>query len=192
MLLSVFAVLLSACTGVARISPDDLNIDKAYKLGADIRYGELNAKATLERTNANVWQITLNEPFALEGIVLEYNQGELTMSMDNLSSGAINENAVENAPYKQIIDSFENAVNGEGREIIVTGEEIKITSNSYELALNKNSLEPISLTMSGKNITVDFYEAQVSQIVQVILPPDNTLDNAAADVNQDEYDLIVY
>ena len=185
-LLAVTAIILTSCTGVRTLSPERLKLDKSYKFVADIQYGEFNAVARFERSLAHMWEISLLEPFALEGIVFTYDNGEITAQLDELQMQYVPDNAQDlgdvQAPYKRIIDSFENAINGEGREVISSGEEITITSKagsppvSYTLVLAKDSYEPISLTIpaspsiSGGAVNVRFSEVQVSQIVQVIVP----------------------
>jgi len=177
LLLAAAAVTLTACSGTSVISPEDLSIDNAYTFNADIQYGDgFRAAARFERKSASVWEITLTEPFALSGKILTYEQGNITASFEGLMSNNISSAVHSDAPYKRIIDAFENAVNGDGRQIAAFGEEITIASkagmpaNSYELVLDKRSLTPLRLTMPEAALTVTFPDVQVSQIVPVILP----------------------
>jgi len=184
--ITAIVLVLSACSGVSRMNPDRLNIDKAYKFSANMQYGEFNVKAHFERANAERWEITLMEPFALAGMILVYENGEITASFENLQTQVTGATAI----YALIIAAFENAVNGEGREVVSYGEEIKITSRlsspliatpaySYTLILDKKRLEPVSLKIPDASLTVEFSQVQVSQIVQVLLPGDVGLQTAA-------------
>lgn len=154
--LTAVMLTIAGCSGVRTINPDRLKLDKAYKFTAGIRYGEFTATADFERTAAEQWTVMFTEPYALSGIVMTYNNGELTAVLENLQSHDHNPMSV----IKCIISSFENAVIGEGREIIERGEELNITSRagnraeSYEMVFDKNRLEPMLLKVSDRGLTV--------------------------------------
>ena len=169
---------LAACSGPSTINPERLKIDKAYSFNADIKYGDFSAEGVLERKSAGVWTITLSEPFALQGVVMTYEQGTLTAYFESLPTPQVLpelENK-SNSVIELIVGAFENAINGEGREAISFGDKVKISSRAgnppkpYELMFDKQSLEPLTLSIPDKSLTAEFSEVQVSQIVQVILP----------------------
>ena len=162
---------LSACTGVMKMNPERLKIDKAYVFTADIRSGELSAVADFERVNSSEWQVVLREPFALEGLVLTYTDGEITAVYDNLRAEMVGDMSV----YGLVIAAFENAVNGEGREVVSSRDEITVTSKagtagvSYTLVLDKSSLEPKTLEMPAANLSCGFTEVRVNEVQTVIV-----------------------
>ncbi|MCL1788823.1 MAG: hypothetical protein FWG33_00515 [Oscillospiraceae bacterium] len=172
----IIAVAMTACSGVSTMNPDRLKIDKSYKFSANILYGELRATAEFERKDTQVWEVVLTEPFALEGMTLTYYQGEVTAYFEGLDNSqtlpASNNNTADIASL--LICAFENAVNGEGREVISNGEEIRVSSragnpaNSYELIFDKKSLAPVSMKIPEKSFTADFSEVQVSRIAQIL------------------------
>ncbi|MCL1867079.1 MAG: hypothetical protein FWF82_06685 [Oscillospiraceae bacterium] len=170
----ILCLLLTACSGILPLTPERLHLDKAYKFTADIKHGEFNTVGVFERASQNVWTFSLLEPFPMEGLTMTYNNGEVTAEYE----GLVCENAAgsDNAVYGLLISAFENAVCGEGREVIAAGEEIIISSKAgasaagYEIVLDKKSLEPISLKMPSASLTVEFSAVQVSQIVPVIVP----------------------
>jgi len=168
-------VCLGGCSGIALLNPGSIKLDKAYEFTASIQHGELNTLAQFSRRNADNWEISLLEPFAVEGVTLSYENGSFTALYDNAAS---NPAANGDAVYQLMIDAFENAINGEGREI-VSGKapskgQIKVTSKagspakSYELVLDKKSLEPLKLKIPEAGITAEFSEVRVSQVVSVI------------------------
>ena len=167
--------LLTACSGVSSMNPEKLKIDRAYKFTANICFGDSNVKAGFERRNANLWEVTLMEPYPLEGVVLVYENGMSSAKFEGFEATVADEG---DGIAKRVIDAFENAINGEGREVMAAGEEITITSKagnpacSYTLVLNKADLEPLTLKIPEMSLAVEFAEVQISQIVQVILPGD--------------------
>ena len=170
-------ITLTACSVESKISPDSLELDNAYRFVADIRYGEgFSAAGQFERKSASVWEITLTEPFALTGKTLKYEQGNITAQFEGLENNNISGDLHSFAPYKRIIDVFEHAISGDGRTVVSSGERITISSRAgtptmpYELALDKSTLSPLTLTIADASITVEFSDVQMSQIVSVILP----------------------
>ncbi|MCL2036213.1 MAG: hypothetical protein FWG83_02350 [Oscillospiraceae bacterium] len=163
----VLCLLLNACSADGKIDPQKLKIDKSYKFTADIQYGEFNATALFVRTNTEQWEITLFEPYALEGMSLTYDNGKTTATFEGLEF-SFNENASETTGvYEAFIEAFESAISFEGREAISAGEIITITAKSglYELTFDKKSLEPIALKIPGSSIEAVFSDVVVSPLV---------------------------
>jgi hypothetical protein len=170
LILCIILVLIPSvsCTGVNTMNPERLKIDKAYEFTAAIQYGEFTATGEFSRRNADSWKITMLEPFAFEGVILTYSAGSMTAQFENLNT-TLPESA---AVFTMMIASFENAVNGEGREVVSAKEQITVTSRaegkSYTLVLDKRTLEPISLKMPEVSLSAEFSQVQVSQVVPVI------------------------
>jgi hypothetical protein len=168
-LMAVTALTLSACSGVYNMNPERLKIDKAYNITANIQKGDFYAVAEFERSGSNMWNITMLEPFALAGMSMVYDNGEIVASYEGLE-GFIGRGSVA----ELVITAFENAVNGDGREAVSGKENIKITSKvggrSFEMVLDKASHEPLSLKIPSLGLAAEFSQVQVSQIVPVLLP----------------------
>jgi len=168
-LIAVFALFfaLTACSGITNINPERLKIDKAYNFTANIQHSDFAVTASFERSAANVWEITISEPFALAGMVFSYNNGTTSATFEGLTApNASGDSAV----YEQIITAFEHAVNGQGRQAISTGEEIRVSSNLYELVFDKASLMPMSLSIPSAAISAEFSGVSAAQIVPVLNP----------------------
>ena len=167
----IAVIAFTACGGTSVIAPEKLKLDKAYKFSAAIEFSEFAVKGEFERKSPNVWEVVMTEPFALEGVVLTYDNGEISATLDNIQTTLSGELSVVN----YIISAFENAVSGEGREIISANENIIVSSRAgtpalaYELIFAKKSLEPKSLTIPARALNVTFSEVQTSQIVHVVL-----------------------
>jgi hypothetical protein len=169
--LLILVLSFTSCTGVKTINPDRLKIDKAYSFNVNIQYGNNNAVAEFRRAGTDMWEVILKEPYALEGMSVIYANGIITAAYENLQ-GSFDENG--SSVYLRIITAFENAVNGEGREVVASGDVIKITSKagtpvmSYELVLDRSNYEPLSLKISQASLSAEFSDVQVSQIVPVM------------------------
>jgi hypothetical protein len=161
---------LTSCSGISSMNPDKLKIDKAYKFTVDIQYDEFSASGQFERIAAGMWEITMTAPFALEGMTMTYSNGHISSQYEQMSA-VMSDDSVA----MMIIAAFENAVDGEGREIISTKEEIRITSRAgnparaYELILDKKSLTPLSLKIADAKLSAEFSQVQISQIVHVLI-----------------------
>jgi len=177
---------LTACDTLELLSPEHIDLNKSYSFCANMSFksvsNEISATANFTRQSANVWHVAFAEPYALAGVELTYNRGELTSTFEDAEFSTP---ANGNSAVVQIIEAFENAISGDGRNITVGGRKdpfIRINSKagsrgiSYELALDKEERLPVSLTIAANSLTVNFSEAQTSRITPVISPntPDGT------------------
>ena len=167
----LLSLLLTSCSGPRSINPDRLKLDKAYEFVADISYGEdSSVTGQFNRINTNEWEIALKEPYALEGVTLSYNNGEVTAEYMELNGIVTSDNAI----YTSMLAAFENAVNGDGREAVSIGEEIIITSKagtpskSYEIVFDKKTLTPLTLKIPDISLTAELSPVQAIQRVQVL------------------------
>jgi hypothetical protein len=163
-------LFLTACSGITSVNPERLKLDKSYTFTANIDYGTQNAVAQFVRLSANSWEIVLTEPFALEGVKLSYENGEITTQFEEMDAIMSSGNVAE-----AIITAFESAIIGENRQAVSNGENIIISSKTgslYELTLTKSDLQPLSMKIPAQNITVEFSGVQTAQIVPVLLPQD--------------------
>ena len=182
LVLAVFSALvltLSACAGVSFLSPDDLDLDKAYNFSANMSFGSFDASAQFERQSASVWNVTFSEPYALAGMEIVYRSGEVTSRFEGVEFTAPGNS---DAVVAQIIDAFEDAIGGEGCEVTrgqKGSEEIRVTSkaggkgSAYELVLNERDNRPLSLVIAESSLSVNFADVRVAQIVQVIVPSES-------------------
>ncbi|MCL2632885.1 MAG: hypothetical protein FWD34_00030 [Oscillospiraceae bacterium] len=187
-LLLVFSlILISACSGVTRINPDSLKLNKAYEFTVNMSKGEFNTVARFARKNADIWEITLLEPFALEGISLTYNKGVVSADFDGVTANS--EKIQPNAVYAIVISALENAFCGEGREIVSAGEIITITGSTgtyaYTLTLDKKTLQPLELKMPDASLTAAFSQTITSDIIEVVIVGD------AYDIYEVEEDIVM-
>jgi hypothetical protein len=179
-LILILIVALTGCGGMAFLAPEEIDLNKAYSFSASMQFasggGEFSAVANFSRQGEGVWNVTFAEPYALAGMELTYEAGNVTSAFEGAQFTAT---ANSNAIVTQIITAFENAINGEGREIIAGGrgaEEIRVKSKvgergrSFELVLCKKTHRPLTLTFADNSLTVDFSEVQVSPITRVIRP----------------------
>jgi len=180
----ILALMLSACSGVIKVNPDNLGLNKSYVFKADISYGEFSAKAEFKRVNESHWEIALTEPYALNGLKYVYKSGKITATFGALGA-EFSAGAQSEAIYKLIADMFENAFCGTGgvrvaqaskTDVNISG---KAGDKTYELILDKKSKKPLSLKIPALNLTAEFSDAGISDIVvffQDEEPSDNVPD----------------
>ncbi|MCL1880988.1 MAG: hypothetical protein FWF76_02285 [Oscillospiraceae bacterium] len=176
------AITMTGCQRMNPFEPNQIELNQAYTFSANMQFREFNATANFERVSMNEWNVIFTEPFALAGLTKSYNAGKITSNFEGLSFSSLT-TVNSNAVVTQIIEAFENAVAGEGREINAGGrsnEIIRVTSktgvdaNSYELVFDKKTLNPLSLEIPNKSISAEFSDVNVSQNVQVVIPNNST------------------
>jgi hypothetical protein len=186
-LLTIIAALaLTACGSALFPAPEDIDLDKAYSFSASMQFrasgSTFSASADFERVGEAVWNVTFTEPFALSGVEMVYDSGNLTSRFDG-AEFAVPANG--DAIVTQMIEAFEDAIGGEGREVVVIDggrrgrDQLRVSSKTgarsraYELIFDKKSQQPLTLVIADGALTVSFSRVQVSQIVQVIRPAES-------------------
>ncbi len=101
-------MLLSSCSsGIVSGNPD---IDKTFSAQAKIAVAGETVSGTLSRTAENCWTLSVDEPYALQGLTVTFNNGETTFSMlgfeckTDFSASAV-------SALKSAAEAYESAVN---------------------------------------------------------------------------------
>jgi len=182
LILAVFALMLSSCDGVMKVNPDNLNLNKASVFAANIEYEEFSAKAEFKREKEYSWMIAMTEPYAMNGLVYTYKNGEITASFGGLE-GAFTDSAQEYAVYKLIADAFDNAYAGakNSRTAAATKTEYRVSGKTgeygYELVLDKKTKKPLSMTIPDIELTAEFSEAAAPDYIGMYFENDQLEDN---------------
>jgi len=179
----IMLVMTAACSGYIKVNPDNLGLNKAYVFNANIDYDDFNAKASFKRINESHWEINLSEPYALNGLSFVYKSDRISSSFGNLSA-EYSAGAESEAIYKLMSDAFENAFCGAGgtvREAEAGKYEIRINGKTggyaYELCLDRKSKKPLTLKIPAINLSAEFSDADVSDIV-VFFQDEEPLDDS--------------
>ena len=158
-LAAILAILLcTSCTGEILL-PQPPDMDTMYKIGAEITLDDFEAKAIIERHGEGKWTVSFEEPYALSGLVLKADGGEISAELDGITA-AVTESEGYTGLMTVILSALDNAAVGEGFQLVTTNEIIQLSGKTeygdYTLKFDRSSKSPVSLDIDGKNIKVEF------------------------------------
>lgn len=144
---------LSGCTAGMNTAMPDLN--KCFSAQAEIRAGGETVRGKITRTAEYCWEMTVTEPFALEGMVISADNDGTTLSMCGFESNAdFSDEAV--SALRLIMEAYEGAAKGG----CTFGENVLSGTNEnggYEISVNSVK-QPETVKISGKGVAVKLSE----------------------------------
>ncbi len=145
---------LSGCTaGVISSVPDP---DKCFTAQAEIQTGGETIKGELSRMGEYSWEMTVNEPFALEGLVVTADAEGTTLSMCGFESGADISHGTASV-IRVIMEAYEGAVKGD----CTYGENTFSGTNengSYQLIFTGSTPETLKISEKGVMVKLSEWE----------------------------------
>lgn len=163
----ILTAILTGCTGIMGVSPESLDLNRAYSFTAQIDYEGFSATAEIQRVGERSWTAMLTEPAALQGLSVVYEGGGATMSYAGFTIEP--DKSVTNM-VTAITDVLENAIAKENLEVISAKEHIQLSGTStlgaYVLKLDKATGLPLTLSVSELRLEVVFSNVVVAEFAE--------------------------
>ncbi|MGN0596177.1 MAG: hypothetical protein ACI4J1_02460 [Ruminiclostridium sp.] len=158
-------LLFTSCLGeILKPQPPDMDI--SYKIGAEITFDDFEAKAELQRQSQGKWKIAFSEPYALSGLTLAFDSGEITAELEGITAEVTESESYTNLA-SIILSALDNAATGEGFDIVTTDDIIQLSGKTeygdYTLKFDKASKTPVSLAIDGRKISVAFSDMEKTE-----------------------------
>lgn len=152
------AVLFTSCSG--RLDPDDLDFYKAFTFDARLEYNGSGSAANFSRTAAGTWTGTLTEPYALQGVKVDFSPSEMTVSYSDFAVRYGGDAPPDfNITAFVMFGALENAFGGRYSTVYAGKDGFEITGiadgDNYVLRLDKDGL-PTSLEVPGQQLKAVF------------------------------------
>lgn len=148
---------LSACSaGIIAGKPD---IDKTFTAQAKITAGSETASGQLSRTADGCWTLTVNEPFALQGLTVTLENGETTFSMLGYECKTdFSDSAV--SAVKLLAEAYETAAeNADGfTDGVFSGTD---ENGTFSVTLGENGM-PALISAGGFSVQLSEYTDNIS------------------------------
>lgn len=159
---AIFLVLFiqTGCSALSGLNAENINLEKAFSLTAEIKYQNADIiKGTFERTSVGIWKGVLTEPFALQGISLDYTNGALVLSCAGISVEPSGSGVIA---ARLMFDALESAFTKTAVDIKAAGASIEVSgingNGAYILTIDKTTGLPISMTVPDRNLSISFTE----------------------------------
>lgn len=141
------AAVLSACAPAEPPAPAAAP-DIAFSADADISYEGIDLSAKVTRTAAGEWELTVSEPYALEGLTMKISEDGTSLSMLGLEGSSDScESAVSMA--RALACAYDAAA---GSSLSGTSE-----LGSYTVTLSEDAC-PAKLTAGGLKVKFNSFE----------------------------------
>ena len=103
------ASILTSCEGESLLSPKPPQLNKLFSFSASISCGSGDFSAVFNRTAVGSWDITLTEPYELQGITFTCDKEGVRAALGELSAEP-SDSEFLNSPLSFITDSLESIV----------------------------------------------------------------------------------
>lgn len=106
---AICAVSLASCSGQGLLAPSAPDLNKRFQLTARVTADGSTFTADFTRTDVGEWQVTVTEPYEVQGISFTYSGGSASASFSGLTAEQLTAD-FSASPPALMISAFENAV----------------------------------------------------------------------------------
>ncbi len=160
LLIIIAVTLIGSCDVIGGMDLTDLN--RGYSFNAEIMYEKETTRGSFTRNSEGKWEGIMTDPYALQGIGVAYDGGEVNMNLGDFAFTAADE---FNLAPRLMLGSFENAVLKDNVNISSNKDCVEVKGNigddEYIMTFTKHNNIPISLEIPKKKLKVIFTEAVV-------------------------------
>ncbi len=158
--LTLGALTLTACEGQNILSPKPPDLNKLFTFSASISCETGNFSALFTRTAMGSWDITLTEPYELQGITFSRTGDGVNASLDNLSAKVLSD-GYSNSPLTFITDSIESAVRDSSASVVYGDQSYAVNSGDTVMYFQQGSAVPSAFEIPEKQIKGEISEFSV-------------------------------
>ena len=158
-LLLVFLVLFAGCKGPAAPTA---SMDEKFTCIAKLNYNGSEFKAAVTKESPGCYTIEIIEPVNLRGIMLQWNDGDLSVGYKGLSVKIDPALLPDTAFGAILINSFNAAAGEDGYRITNDGDTVRLEGTSesgdFSIVLDKETGMLMSIDVPSVNLTAIFEE----------------------------------
>ena len=140
------AITLASCSGQGFLAPSAPDLNKQFTLTAHVTCGDSDFTADFTRSNTGKWQVTLTEPYEVQGVTFTYSAGKVSAGYGNLTADALTADFADSPPGL-IISAFEDTVQDSSPSTSYQKEAYIVRSGSCTLTFAQDSGAPILMEL---------------------------------------------
>ena len=163
LLMAVFVLLILISMPSCKKRDDDRvlkNATSPFTCEVNMQYGDIVARATVNKVSAGVFDITLTQPESLAGMSFKSVDDEITVSYKGLSAQIGKDSLPAKALSKVLISTISAATEKEGVSVKEKDGVITVTgdsqSGSFTLRLDEKNGHFLSLSVPDKKFDATF------------------------------------
>lgn len=156
----IAALSLTACEGQNLLAPKPPELNKLFKFSANITCGTGGFSALFSRTAIGSWEVTVTEPYELQGITFTYTKGNAGASLDGLTAEALT-SEFSYSPVACIAEALENAVQDGMASVVYADNSYTVHSGGTVLSFPQGSNVPGGFEIADKQIKGEITEFNI-------------------------------
>lgn len=140
------ALALASCSGNGLLAPSAPNLNKQLALTARITADGSSFTADFTRTGIGKWQMTITEPYEVQGVTFTCTGGSFSAGLDDLTAEALTAEFAASPPAL-IISALENTVQDSAPSVAYQKDTFTVRSGNCTLTFQQGSYAPIALEL---------------------------------------------
>ena len=158
----ISALSLTACEAQNILAPKPPNLNKLFNFTASITCTTGNFSALFSRTAIGNWEITLTEPYELQGVSFSCSKNGVTASLEELSA-APSMSDFSDSPITYIANSLESAVQNSSASVIYGDSTYAVNAGDTVLYFEQGSAVPKAFEITDKQIKAEISEFNITE-----------------------------
>ena len=151
------AVSLAACSGQGLLAPSAPNLNKQFQLTARVTDGDSAFTADFVRTDVGKWQVTVTEPYEVQGISFTYDRGSASASFGELTADLLTADFSASPPVL-MISAIEKTVQDSAPSVSYQQDALTVQSGDCTITFQQGV--PTKLALPG--LTAEITEFAVT------------------------------
>lgn len=144
--LALCAVSLASCSGQGLLAPSAPDLNKQFTLTATVTSGDSSFTADFTRSHVGHWQVTLTEPYEVQGVSFNYTGGSASAAFGELTADSLTADFAASPPAL-MISALENTVQDSTASVSYQSDTYTVQSGSCTLTFAQGSAAPIAIDL---------------------------------------------
>lgn len=156
------AISLTACEGQNLLAPKPPNLNKLFSFTASVTCETGDFSALFSRTAIGNWDVTITEPYELQGISFSYTKNGIKASLDELSAEPpVTE--FSGSPVTYIADALEAAVQDGTASVVYGDGSFAVNAGDTVMYFEQGSGVPNAFEITSKQIKGEISEFNITE-----------------------------
>ena len=140
------AVSLASCSGQSFLAPSAPNLNKQFQMTARVTSGDSTFTADFSRTSVGRWQVTVTEPYEVQGVTFTCSGGNASASFGEFSADTLTADFAASPPAL-MISAMENTVQDGAANVAYQSDTFTVQSGNCLLTFQHGSAAPIAMEL---------------------------------------------
>lgn len=155
------ALTFSACGAGGLLSPKAPELNKKFEMTAEVTCGNSSFTANFSRLNVGSWEVTVTDPYEVQGLSFAYSGGTASASFDGIAAEQLTDDFAS-SPAGKVISAVENAVQDKTASVSFSDDGLIVQSGECIMAFSEGSSVPSALDLPQSRISAKITDFKVT------------------------------